>query len=161
VLDSRLRLGQESQLVQTAGKVPMVVCCLQATIDEKADLVTRLNRRDVEVLAIPSDGHGGLSLECLLDELGKRGLEYLLVEPGRTLGESFVKQNLADRAWIFRSPERIDEEKAPSAVAIKYPSTGKVMLDGDELTEYLNPKSSAFHFKMASADLEMETRSPA
>jgi diaminohydroxyphosphoribosylaminopyrimidine deaminase / 5-amino-6-(5-phosphoribosylamino)uracil reductase len=159
VLDSRLRLGMDSQIIRTAKKIPTVICCSQATMDQNADLVSELNTREVEVLPIPADEHGGLSLEYLLDELGKRGLVHLLVEPGRKLADSFLKQNLADRVWIFRSPQRIDAPKAPAAAAIKYPSTGKLMLEGDELTEYLNPRSKAFYAKMPSADFELEQRS--
>jgi diaminohydroxyphosphoribosylaminopyrimidine deaminase / 5-amino-6-(5-phosphoribosylamino)uracil reductase len=159
VLDSHLRLGFDSQIIHTANKIPTVICCLQATIDQNAERVSKLNTREVEILPIPADQHGGLSLEYLLDELGKRGLVHLLVEPGRKLADSFLKQNLADRVWIFRSPKRIDAPTAPSAAAIKYPSTGKLMLDGDELTEYLNPRSKAFYANTPSADFELEQRS--
>jgi diaminohydroxyphosphoribosylaminopyrimidine deaminase/5-amino-6-(5-phosphoribosylamino)uracil reductase len=161
VLDSRLRLKLDSQIVQTSKQAPTLVCCTQAAMNEHPEVVSRLNMREIEVMAIPSASQGGLSLEFLLDELGRRGLMYLMVEPGRALADSFVKQNLADRVWIFRSPNRLDADSAPKGATIKYPSTGKVELDGDVLTEYLNPESTAFYAKMPSADLEMEERSPA
>lgn len=161
VLDSRLRLPAESQILKTASKSPTLICCSDAAMREKSDLVSRLNIREVEVLPIPADSKGGLSLEYLLDELGKRGLVYLLVEPGPKLAESFVSQNLADRVWIFRSPEPLEIPEAPGMIKIDYPATGKAELDGDELTEYLNPDSKAFYAMTTSADLELEQRSPA
>jgi diaminohydroxyphosphoribosylaminopyrimidine deaminase/5-amino-6-(5-phosphoribosylamino)uracil reductase len=155
VLDTHLRLGLDSQIVRTASQSPPMVCCGQSAFDEKADLISRMNSFQVEVLPLRVEADGRLSLDDLLDKLGKRGLTHLLVEPGPTLAESFLRRNLADRVWIFRSPKRIGPEKSPEAAKIDYPATGSVPLDGDELTEYLNPVGSAFYARQKSADLAM------
>ncbi|MGD0140329.1 MAG: bifunctional diaminohydroxyphosphoribosylaminopyrimidine deaminase/5-amino-6-(5-phosphoribosylamino)uracil reductase RibD [Tepidisphaeraceae bacterium] len=155
VLDTHLRLGLDSQIVRTASQSPPIVCCGQSAFDEKADLISRMNSFQVEVLPLRVEADGRLSLDDLLDKLGKRGLTHLLVEPGPTLAESFLRRNLADRVWIFRSPKRIGPEKSPEAAKIDYPATGSVALDGDELTEYLNPDGSAFHTLQKSADLAL------
>ncbi|MGA2440773.1 MAG: bifunctional diaminohydroxyphosphoribosylaminopyrimidine deaminase/5-amino-6-(5-phosphoribosylamino)uracil reductase RibD, partial [Tepidisphaeraceae bacterium] len=137
VLDTHLRISLDSQIVKTASESPPIVCCGQSAFDEKPDWVSRLNGCQVEVLPLGVDTDGRLSLDDLLDELGKRGLTHLLVEPGPALAESFLRKNLADRVWIFRSPKRVGPEKSPEAATIDYPATGNVVLDGDELTEYL------------------------
>jgi diaminohydroxyphosphoribosylaminopyrimidine deaminase/5-amino-6-(5-phosphoribosylamino)uracil reductase len=155
VLDTHLRLGFDSQIVKTASQSPTIVCCAQSEYDEKPDLVWGMNRHHVEVLPLAVDADGRLSLDDLLDKLGKRGLTHLLVEPGPTLAESFLRRNLADRVWIFRSPKLIGPERSPEAAKIDYPASGSVTLDGDELTEYLNPGGSAFYAMQKSADLAM------
>jgi diaminohydroxyphosphoribosylaminopyrimidine deaminase/5-amino-6-(5-phosphoribosylamino)uracil reductase len=155
VLDTHFRLALDSQIVKTAPQSPPIVCCGQSAFDENPDLVSRMNGCKVEVLPLRVEADGRLSLDDLLDELGKRGLTHLLVEPGPTLAESFLRKNLADRVWIFRSPKRVSPEKAPEAAKFDYPATGSVTLDGDELTEYLNPGGSAFHTLQKSADLAL------
>lgn len=153
VLDSNLRIGLESQLVRTASQSPVLVCCGEAAILEKADAVSALRGRGVELMTIPADPIGGLSLEHLLDKLGARKMTHLLVEPGVKLAQSFLRKNLADRVWIFRSPMRTEAADAPAAVRIDYPVSGRISLDGDELSEYLNPGSEVFYSLEGSVDI--------
>jgi diaminohydroxyphosphoribosylaminopyrimidine deaminase/5-amino-6-(5-phosphoribosylamino)uracil reductase len=62
---------------------------------------------------------------------------------------------LVDRVWVFRSPMRIDDATAPGAARIPdhFLKAGELDLNGDHLTEYLNPASEAFFKNVASADL--------
>jgi diaminohydroxyphosphoribosylaminopyrimidine deaminase/5-amino-6-(5-phosphoribosylamino)uracil reductase len=161
VLDTHLRLSLDSRLVRTAPLSPAIVCCGQSAYDQQRDLVSRLKGSQVEILPLRVEADGRLSLDHLLDELGKRGLTHLLVEPGPTLAESFLRRSQADRVWITRSPKRVEAENAPKAARIDYPATGSVVLDGDELTEYLNPASSAFYSLQKSADLALVSRAKA
>ena len=155
VLDTHLRISFDSQIVKTAPQSPTIVCCRQSAYDQKPDWVSGMNRRHLEVLPLRVEADGRLSLDDLLDKLGKRGLTHVLVEPGPTLAESFLRENLADRVWIFRSPKRTGPEKSPEAAKIDYPATGSVTLDGDELTEYLNRGGNAFYALQKSADLAL------
>jgi diaminohydroxyphosphoribosylaminopyrimidine deaminase/5-amino-6-(5-phosphoribosylamino)uracil reductase len=153
VLDSNLRIGLESQLVKTAEQSRVLVCCAEAALLEKSSAAAALKTRGVELRALPADAAGGLSLGHLLDELGTEKMTHLLVEPGVKLAESFLRQNLADRVWIFRSPIRADAGDAPAAAKIDFPMSGKISLDGDELCEFLNSGSPVFYSLERSADL--------
>jgi diaminohydroxyphosphoribosylaminopyrimidine deaminase/5-amino-6-(5-phosphoribosylamino)uracil reductase len=149
VLDSDLRIGLDSQLVKTAKQSLVLVCCAQTALAERAEAP---KSKGVEVLPLRSDSEGMLSLEHLLDELGARKISHLLVEPGVKLAQSFLSRNLADRVWIFRSAMRVEVKDAPAAVHVDYPATGRIQIDGDELTEYLNPKSAVFYSLQSSVD---------
>lgn len=160
VLDSNLDLPLKSRLVLTSAQSPVLACCGDRAFREKSQAVSRLQRSGVEVIALREEAGreeagGRLSLEQLLDELGRRGMTHLLVEPGAKLAESFLRQNLADRVWIFRSPKRAHaaDPGALGAAQVDYPTTGKIALDGDQLTEYLNPQSPVFFSPSKSADL--------
>jgi diaminohydroxyphosphoribosylaminopyrimidine deaminase/5-amino-6-(5-phosphoribosylamino)uracil reductase len=153
VLDSHLRIRFDCQLVKTAGKVPLLVCCTNRAVDENKSAVARLHTAGVEVIALPDDGHGRVSLEAVLDELGRRKMTHLFVEPGPRLAESFIQANLADRVWITRSPRLANASDAPDAPKIDYSPTASAALDGDHLTEYLNPHSRAFYCPAPSADI--------
>jgi diaminohydroxyphosphoribosylaminopyrimidine deaminase / 5-amino-6-(5-phosphoribosylamino)uracil reductase len=152
VLDSNLRISLESQLVKTASQSPVLVCCGETAFFRRSDVASALKARGVEIVQLPADAIGELSLEHLLDELGSRKMTHLLVEPGAKLAQSFLRRNLADRVWIFRSQTRADAADAPVAARVDYPITGMVNLDGDELTEYLNPAAKAFYSLRQSAD---------
>jgi hypothetical protein len=61
---------------------------------------------------------------------------------------------MCDRLWVFRSPTVINDATAPAAAKIpaSFIKTGEVNLDGDTLTEYLNPASDVFFKTQPSAD---------
>jgi diaminohydroxyphosphoribosylaminopyrimidine deaminase/5-amino-6-(5-phosphoribosylamino)uracil reductase len=153
VLDPQLRLSLKSQLARSARETPLTVYCSQQSYRQQFAAIAALNGIGAEVMPLPSDAAGGLSLIHMLDDLGGRGVTHLLVEPGPRLTASFLQQNLADRIWIFNSPKRAGDPSAPSAAKIDFPMTGQVMLGGDQLTEYLNPQSPVFFANEPSADL--------
>jgi riboflavin biosynthesis pyrimidine reductase len=98
------------------------------------------------------DDSGRIDLRLTLSYLGTLGVTHLLVEPGLTLARSFLAGNLADRVWIFRSPNPVGVSSAASAPPVDYPATGSVTYDGDLLTEYLNATSAVFFSLDQSAD---------
>jgi len=64
----------------------------------------------------------------------------------------------ADRVWVFQSPNEIEITTGfaiSSAPVVQYGATGNTNLDGDVLTEYLNPGSDAFFASVPSADFEL------
>jgi diaminohydroxyphosphoribosylaminopyrimidine deaminase/5-amino-6-(5-phosphoribosylamino)uracil reductase len=156
VLDCNLGIPLKSQLVQTAGQSPVLVCCEENAYRTKTEVVSRLRGHGVEV--VPLRGEGRISLEHLLDELGRRSVTHLLVEPGAKLARSFLGQSLADRVWIFHSPLRVNANDAPVAMRVDYPTTGSIALDGDELSEHLNPGSAVFYSLESSADFVLVGR---
>jgi riboflavin biosynthesis protein RibD len=105
---------------------------------------------------VPGEGENSPPASLSLDELlADIGGTHLLVEPGPTLAQSFIRQNLFDRIWIFRSSTPIDDPNAPSAIHVSESATGSVDLDADTLTEYLNPSGRAFFANSPSADLQI------
>jgi diaminohydroxyphosphoribosylaminopyrimidine deaminase/5-amino-6-(5-phosphoribosylamino)uracil reductase len=156
VVDSNLRIPVESRLCQTTSEGPVLVGCSESAYARQAAAVAALSERGVEVIALAAEADGGLSLAQLLDELGRRSVTHLLVEPGPKLADGFLRRNLADRVWISRSDRRVDDDTAPSAAIIDWPASGGIQVGGDQLTEYLNPKSEVFFTTAPSADLVLE-----
>jgi len=158
ILDSELRLPLISQLVRTHADGPVLVYCTQTAYDQSPDAVAALRARGVEPMPIAADpqpapdGSTNLCLTAVLDDLGARSITHLLVEPGPTLAASFLRSNLADRVWVFRSPKHLDASDAPDAPGVTYTTVGQATLDGDQLIEYLNPTSPAYFAPAQSAD---------
>jgi len=104
VLDSRLRIPMDSQLLKTAGKNPVVVFTSNFALYKQPDLAEALSAKGAELLVYP-DTHGRSNLHFLLDELSRRGISQVLVEGGVTVLKSFFEENLADEICIYIAPK--------------------------------------------------------
>jgi diaminohydroxyphosphoribosylaminopyrimidine deaminase/5-amino-6-(5-phosphoribosylamino)uracil reductase len=170
VFDSQLRIPEESRLVRTASHFPLVVFCTDVAAIEKRKKIARLDEFRVEVDEMPSNDAGKIQLSPALRNLRAHLLSsnpfkpvtHVLVEPGPTLAAAFLLYSLADRLWVFRSNHAIADDSAPAAAGIPshFIRTGQLSLNGDVLTEYLNPRSPVFFAAVPSADfaLAMERR---
>ena len=155
VLSNSLKLPLESRLVRSAREHPVVVYCSAAGAASNANLVSRLRSAGVEVVGLPDhDAH--FSFADVLSDLHARGVVHLLVEPGPTLTRYFLSRGQADRVWVFRSRNAIEETGAlaiSSAPMVDYPLTRELDVDAsDTLSEYLNPASPVFFAAERSAD---------
>lgn len=119
VIDRHLRLPLTSQLVRTAGQVPVLLACAPT-----ADPARRaaLRAAGVEVWSpqlpaetasrdtpnrVPSDGdfdYAGL-VRQLLRELAARGMTRVLAEGGGDLLGNLFDQALVDEVYVFVSPK--------------------------------------------------------
>lgn len=111
VLDEALRIEPESQLVQTARDTPLLIFASQKADGEHVRLLQSFG---VEVL---QDEDGGRNLRAVLQELGRRTLQSVLVEGGANIAGAFLDARLVDRATFFIAPVIIGGRDAPAAVA--------------------------------------------
>jgi diaminohydroxyphosphoribosylaminopyrimidine deaminase/5-amino-6-(5-phosphoribosylamino)uracil reductase len=112
ILDSRGRLGAESNIAKTAGRVRTI----QFTANPGAS--SGLVRCGIEVVAAPLDAVGRVDIAAMLAELGKRGVTRLLVEGGATVQASFLDAGLVDRIELFTAPLMLGARAHDSAAAI-------------------------------------------
>ncbi len=113
VLDSRARLASESQLVQTARQVPVLV----AVGPEAADADRRrLESAGCQLLVLPGQTYQD-RLAALLDELGRRRMTNLLVEGGGRLLGSLFDLKAIDEVHIFIAPKLFGGVEAPAPLA--------------------------------------------
>jgi diaminohydroxyphosphoribosylaminopyrimidine deaminase/5-amino-6-(5-phosphoribosylamino)uracil reductase len=100
VLDGRLEISPSCRLLADTTSAPVIV----ATRHDASPIVgEELARKGAEVLRLPP-GPGGVDLAALLNELGRRQWTYLLVEGGRAVHGSFLRQRLADELLVFVAP---------------------------------------------------------
>jgi diaminohydroxyphosphoribosylaminopyrimidine deaminase/5-amino-6-(5-phosphoribosylamino)uracil reductase len=105
VLDSRLRIPIESQLLQT-DKSPIIACTPKA--DPKK--IEELQKRGARVLITDMDGNRRVDLSKLLKKLGEMEIMNIMVEGGSKVAASFLTQNLVDKIVFFYSPKIIGAE---------------------------------------------------
>ena len=112
VLDSRLRLPLASRMLHLDSAAPTWVA---TTSQAPKDAIRALEAQGAQVLVLPADA-GRVSLAALLEELGTRQVQSLLVEGGaETLG-TFFDQRLVNQFYFFYCPKILGGQKAPGMV---------------------------------------------
>jgi len=112
VLDNSLKVSLNSQIVYTAKDTPTIVF----TDSRDPEKIAELKSEGVEVLQI---AEGGRNLQGVLQELGKRDIQSVLVEGGTRLAGAFYDAKLIDKLTFFIAPIVIGGEDAPTAIGGK------------------------------------------
>ena len=115
VLDPRLTIDIESQLVRTAAQTPVLVFCEEGALDGHEE---EFEASGVEVVAAPGSS-GDLDLPYVLDELGRRGIRGVLVEGGGKTAARFVEMGLTDKLTLFYAPKLVGPEGVPMIGALR------------------------------------------
>ena len=110
VIEQYLRMPPESQLAQTTEAAPVIIF---ACDDADGDSLDALRERGVQVVAQGS----ALDLGSVLDDLGQRSLQSVLVEGGPSLAALLLEAGLVDKVTFFVAPMIIGGQDAPSAIA--------------------------------------------
>jgi diaminohydroxyphosphoribosylaminopyrimidine deaminase/5-amino-6-(5-phosphoribosylamino)uracil reductase len=107
VIDQCLRMSTESKLAQTSAEAPVLVFT-RADCDSSA--MTALRSRGVEVIT-------ETKLVSVLEELGKRSIQSVLVEGGAVLAGLLLDSGFVNKVTFFVAPMIIGGQEAPSAIA--------------------------------------------
>lgn len=110
VLDEGLRLLCESNLAQTASESPVIVF---AGADADRTKAAALQAKGVEVVLDKSNGR---DLSSILEQLGNRSFQSVLVEGGATIAGKLLDAGLVNKVTFFIAPMIIGGSEAPSAV---------------------------------------------
>jgi diaminohydroxyphosphoribosylaminopyrimidine deaminase/5-amino-6-(5-phosphoribosylamino)uracil reductase len=107
ILDNRLRISLDSTLISTANETPTLV--FSNSNDEAK--IKDLTGKGVDVARIDAR-----DLRAVLDELGKRDLQSVLVEGGTQVAGAFCDAKLVDKLTFIVAPIVIGGQKAPLAI---------------------------------------------
>jgi diaminohydroxyphosphoribosylaminopyrimidine deaminase / 5-amino-6-(5-phosphoribosylamino)uracil reductase len=110
VLDEKLQTNPDAQLVQTANEAPILIFSGESAETGKVDA---LQSRGVEVVR---DSLNGRDLVAVLETLGTRSFQSVLVEGGATVAGNLIDAGLVDKVTFFLAPVVIGGRDAPSAI---------------------------------------------
>lgn len=96
ICDTRGRISLEAQVVKTARDIPTLV----ATADMAEEKRDRLKEHGVDVLVLPKKNNH-VDLQVLVQTLGERHIDSLLVEGGATLHAALVQEGLWQRLTAY------------------------------------------------------------
>jgi diaminohydroxyphosphoribosylaminopyrimidine deaminase/5-amino-6-(5-phosphoribosylamino)uracil reductase len=108
VLDEQLLLPAQSRLVQTVNDAPVIV--IAGTGADEAR-VQELESRGVEI--VRKDNRDPFDV---LDELGRRSVQSVLLEGGSGIAGRFIDAGLVNKVTFFVAPKIVGGSEAPSAV---------------------------------------------
>lgn len=101
VLDSSLRMPSQATMLSIAGQT--LVCCGDNAKQKS------LPGAEAEVMAF-SERDGLVDVAAVLDELGRREINELLVEAGPSLSGNLLSLNLVDELVIYQAPHIMGSE---------------------------------------------------
>jgi diaminohydroxyphosphoribosylaminopyrimidine deaminase/5-amino-6-(5-phosphoribosylamino)uracil reductase len=152
ILDSDLRIPMESRLVQTAKETPLIVIrrkkeqpASQKTgavpaDPERAEMLAErqalLEEAGVTVLAAGEDAYG-LRIPEVLQELGKRKIDGILVEGGSRVNASFVRAGAVQHIYAYIGAKIFGGSKYP-------PVREAGILQVEDALELTDPKVQIF-----------------
>lgn len=99
IVDSQLRTPPAARILDVPGEV--LVFSAAGADPARADA---LRARGAEVVEAPG-ADGRVDLAAVLAHLGRRGINELHVEAGRTLSGAFVQQRLVDEFLVYMAPK--------------------------------------------------------
>jgi diaminohydroxyphosphoribosylaminopyrimidine deaminase / 5-amino-6-(5-phosphoribosylamino)uracil reductase len=106
-LDSDLHLFQEQLAPGT---------CVMLSATSSPQQRESLQKRGVEIIEVPADENGQVSLVAALKRLAEKGIMHLLLEGGGGLLGSAFEHNLIDHVAVFIAPKLIGGTGAPSPI---------------------------------------------
>lgn len=109
VLDSRATLSPDAHVFDTPGTL------LFTTVSPPADHLMALHARGAEVVVVPAH-EGRVALPSVLDALGVRDINSLLVEGGSEVLGAFFDQRLVDEIACFIAPKIAGGTAAPGPI---------------------------------------------
>ena len=102
ICDSHLRLPLTSRLVQTADVYPLTV----ATICRDEERLEPYRRKGVDIIRTRTDASGEqIDLQDLMENLGQRGIDSVLLEGGGTLNRSALAAGIVSEVQVYIAPK--------------------------------------------------------
>lgn len=101
VLDSQLRLPLSSRMVVTCKERDVMVATTTAASPERRKA---LEARGVEVLVVDA-ANGRVSLELLVQELGRRNYLSVMIEAGSKVNWAALDNDVADKVFFYYAPK--------------------------------------------------------
>lgn len=109
ILDNSLKISPSSKLVLTAKDIPTIV--FTDSNDEN-----RIGALSDEGVDIVQTAEGGRNLQGVLQELGKRKIQSVMVEGGAEVAGSFCDTKLVDKISFFIAPLIIGGKNAQTSI---------------------------------------------
>lgn len=98
ILDSKLRIPLACDVVKTSEKYSTLIFTGE---DSRADKEAKLKSMGIDIVRVPRDDNGRVSLKRVCDELYKRGISNVLIEGGGEINSAFMQEGLIDKIVFF------------------------------------------------------------
>lgn len=141
ICDSSLRIPLDTKICKTAKEYRTIVAHAESNIEK----INVLESIGVETIYCP-DSTGRVNLCKLMQILGEKGIDSILLEGGAALNYSALSQKIVNKAMVYVAPKIFGGEASKTAVSgqgVEVPSQAFLMnlesvtrVGGDLLLEY-------------------------
>jgi 3,4-dihydroxy 2-butanone 4-phosphate synthase/GTP cyclohydrolase II len=121
VLDSQLRTPARARLLQGGRCAPWIVTTLEASMARQQEL----EQAGAQVIRLPANGDGRVSLAALMPYLVERGIQRLMVEGGAGVITAFITQKLVDHLVVTIAPIFVGGQRSLDQLLIPSPANAK------------------------------------
>lgn len=123
ICDSHLRTPLDFKIVETAKDVPTIIGTCEKDVNKHQPYLDK----GCQIIVVPEkDGH--VDVRALLEELGERKIDSILLEGGGTLNWTFVKEGLINRVATYVAPKIFGGAEAKSPVeGLGFPAPAECM----------------------------------
>ena len=104
VLDHQLRIRLEGRLLRTAKACPVLIYTSKTAVESNPQRAEQIRDRGAAVLAYEGPDEMP-DLRFLLNHLGGRGVQQVLVEGGARVAASFLQKGLVDEICVYIAPK--------------------------------------------------------
>ena len=112
IVDNLARLPLRAKVVNRASTAPTILAVSQMAPRTKLEA---LEREGVQVIVVESSPRR-VSLERLIEALGKRGILSVMIEGGAEINASALREGIVDKVLVFLAPTLIGGKSTPTAV---------------------------------------------
>lgn len=109
ICDSNLRIPFDCNIVKTAKDIRTII----ATVSDDENKINKLKEYGIEIIVTTGSR---VNLSELMEELGQRKIDSILVEGGAQLHWSVLNEGLTDKLQVYIAPKIIGGENAKTAV---------------------------------------------
>lgn len=115
VVDSKLSISSDCKIVKTAKEYKTIIAHTNSASQENID---RMNLLNVETL-LCEEKDGRVDINDLMNKLGEKGIDSLLLEGGSCLNAAFLEAGCVDEVYAFIAPKIIGGEASKTPIAGK------------------------------------------
>lgn len=112
IVDSKARIPIDAKVINKDFPQQTILATTELA---EANKLKELNKLGVEIIKIPSKNNK-VDLEALIEKLGERGIDSILLEGGSTLAYSALKVGVVDKVYQFIAPKIIGGINAYTSV---------------------------------------------
>jgi len=112
IVDNLARLPLRAKVVNRASTAPTVLAVSQMAARSRIEII---EREGVQVIVVENSPRR-VSLERLMEALGKRGILSVMIEGGAEINASALREGVVDKVLVFLAPMLIGGKSAPTAV---------------------------------------------
>lgn len=112
IVDNLARLPLRANVVNRASTAPTILAVSQMAPRTKLEA---LEREGVQVIVVENSPRR-VSLERLMEALGKRGILSVMIEGGAEINASALREGVVDKVLVFLAPILIGGKSTPTAV---------------------------------------------